>query len=68
MKRHPFDVMSALLGVLAIAAGAITISGAIDPFDGADVGVWVTLAGLAVGLLMLPWGRWSRAADHERVR
>lgn len=64
MNRHPFDVFSAVLGVLAVAAGALVTAGTVDPFAGSDAGIWITVAALAVGLLMLPWGRRLRPATE----
>lgn len=64
MNRHPFDVFSAVLGVLAIAAGALAASGTVDPFAGSEAGIWITIAALAIGVLLLPWGRWPRPATE----
>ena len=57
---HPFDPISAVLGILACLAGALTITGTLDPFGADDAGVWVAAAVATIGIAMLPWGLRSR--------
>ena len=57
MNSHRFDPVSALLAILAVAAGVLTIGGLIDPFADADAGLWLAIAAIAVALTLLPWSR-----------
>lgn len=55
MHSHRFDPVSAVLGLIALVAGVLTIAGSTVPFDG-DVGPWLAVVALAFGVLVLPWG------------
>lgn len=65
MHRHSFDPISGLLGIVAVAVGALVVGGEIDPVAGTDVAIWITVAGLIVGLLLLPIG-WHGAGVGDR--
>ena len=60
MQRHPFDPVSALLGVLAVVAGLLVALG-----EAADLETsgpwWLAAAAVLVGLALIPWRR--RPAD-----
>jgi len=55
MQSHRFDPVSAILGLIALVAGIMVMSGATVPFD-ADVGPWLAVVALAFGVVLLPWG------------
>ena len=55
MQSHRFDPASAILGLIALVAGIMVMSGATVPFD-ADVGPWLAVVALAFGVVLLPWG------------
>jgi hypothetical protein len=60
MERHPFDPVSAAMGVLIVGLGVLV---AIDALDGVDAqGWWFALATLVVGLAIVPWRLPRRAA------
>ena len=65
MTSHRFDPVSALFAVVAIATGAAVALGVTNPVRDADVGVWLALVGVAVGLLLVPWGRRSQPQQPE---
>ena len=54
MDRHPFDPISAALGVVTIVVGVLVMTDAIDLVDG-DGGWWFAVAALVVGLGLIPW-------------
>ena len=61
MQRHPFDPVSAVLGVLAVALGVLVLSGELADFD-TDGVWWVAVAALVIGVAIIPWrGRDERA-------
>jgi hypothetical protein len=65
VHRHPFDPVSAVLGILAVAAGLLVTLG--EPTDLDSRGPW-WLAGAAVlvGVAIIPWRRRVKptAAEH----
>ena len=56
MDRHPFDPLSAALGILAVAAGLLVALGAGDEL-GTSGPWWFAAAIGVVGLLIIPWRR-----------
>ncbi|MGB8858099.1 MAG: hypothetical protein WCC60_02535 [Ilumatobacteraceae bacterium] len=53
MNRHPFDVLSAMLGLLVCAVAVHVMLGGDGPltFNG---GVWLPLVALAIGVSLIP--------------
>jgi hypothetical protein len=62
MTRHPFDPVSAVLGVLALAVGIAVMVGGASTFAGGG-GWWLAIAALVVGVALVPW-RWHRTATE----
>jgi hypothetical protein len=63
MTRHPFDPVSAVLGVLAIAVGMLVATRGLDAFDTSG-GWWMAAVAIVVGLGLIPWrGRGAPAID-----
>ena len=61
MQRHQFDPISAVLGVLAVVLGLLVLTGELAAFDSDGVW-WIAVAGVIVGLAIIPWrGRDERA-------
>jgi len=56
MRRHPFDPVSAALGVLALAAGLLVLLGDAAAVDTRGGG-WIAVAAVLVGLAIIPWRR-----------
>ena len=54
MRAHRFDPVSAALGVIATALGALV---ALDGTDSIDTGWWLALGALVLGLGLVPWRR-----------
>jgi hypothetical protein len=56
MARHPFDPVSAVLGILTILGGLLVVLG-----EAADVDTtgswWFTAAAILAGLAIIPWRR-----------
>lgn len=65
MNAHRFDPVSAVLGVAATGAGAVVIAGASDAVDNTESGIWVAVTALAIGLVLLPWGRRGRSEERQ---
>ena len=68
MRRHSFDPMSAVLGVIAVVAGLfVAVGEAVD----LDVNwAWlITAAAVLIGLAIIPWQRRapSPAAEHAEL-
>ena len=61
MARHPFDFLSAALGVVAVGLGVLVSTASIDRVD-TDLGWWFALAALVLGLGLIPWNR-RRSTD-----
>lgn len=59
MQRHPFDLVSAALGVLAVALGVLVLSGELGEFD-TEGAWWLAFAALVVGVAIIPWRRRSQ--------
>ena len=57
MRPHPFDAVSAALGLLVVATGAVV---AFDGTDAIDTGWWLALGALVLGLGLIPWMRTRR--------
>ncbi len=54
MRSHPFDAVSAALGLIVVAIGAVV---ALDGTDAIDTGWWLALGALVLGLGLVPWTR-----------
>lgn len=63
MRAHRFDPVSAVLGLVALVAAILVIVGSTVPFD-ADVGPWLAVVALALGIVLLPWGRRGRPTEE----
>ena len=57
MRSHPFDAVSAALGLIVVATGAVV---ALDGTDAIDTGWWLALGALVLGLGLIPWTRTRR--------
>ena len=63
MARHPFDRLSAILGVAAIVAAVLVGSGQLAELNSNGLGVVLAAAVLLIGIAALPWiGRREDAA------
>jgi hypothetical protein len=69
MRRHPFDPVSAALGILSLVAGLVVLFG-----EAADVdtrgGGWIAVGAVLVGLAIIPWRRQpgrDGAADEDPI-
>jgi hypothetical protein len=62
MHRHPFDPVSAVLGILAVTFGLLV---ALDEFGdgGGNAGWWIAVAAVVVGVALLPWRRGRNPVD-----
>ena len=60
MRSHPFDPVSAALGLVAGAIGALVALGGTDSID---TGWWLALGALVIGLGLVPWARERPASD-----
>ena len=56
MTLHRFDLIAAVLGVIAVTAGLLVATDSIDRVD-ADAGWWFAVAALVLGIAMVPWSR-----------
>lgn len=61
MRPHVFDAVSAALGLIVVATGAVV---ALDGTDAIDTGWWLALGALVLGLGLIPWTR-TRRADGD---
>lgn len=56
MARHPFDPVSAVLGIITVVGGLLVALG-----EAADVDTtgswWLIAAAVLVGLVIIPWRR-----------
>lgn len=59
MTAHRFDPLSAVLGIVAVITGVLVILGSTDPLS-TNLGPWLTLGALAIGVALLPWSRRHR--------
>ena len=59
MTAHRFDPLSAVLGIVAIITGILVMLGDTDPLS-TNLGPWITLGALAIGVALLPWSRRHR--------
>jgi len=66
VQRHPFDPVSAVLGVLAIALGILVATRSLGGFDTAG-GWWLAAAAAAVGVAIIPWSLLGARASREEV-
>jgi hypothetical protein len=64
MQRHPFDPVSAALGALVVALGALVAAGRLGDADGSG-GWWFAAAAAVVGLAILPWRGGGRPVGEE---
>jgi hypothetical protein len=62
VDRHSFDLLSAVLGILGVAAGLLVALGAGDEL-GTSGPWWFAAAIGVVGLLIIPWRR--RSSDVQ---
>ena len=53
MNRHPFEPLSAALGIIAIAIGLAVMTGSIDDIA-SNGGAWLAVAALVLGLGLIP--------------
>ena len=56
MHRHPFDPVSAVLGILAVAVGLLVALGELVDLDAAGPW-WLAVAAGLVGAAIIPWRR-----------
>ena len=63
MRSHPFDPVSAALGLIVVAIGAVV---AFDGTDSIDTGWWLALGALVLGLGLIPWTRSRRGRRRRR--
>ena len=67
MQRHPFDPVSAVFGVLAVALGVLVATRSLGGFDTAG-GWWLAAAAAVVGVALIPWnlrGAGSVGDEHD---
>jgi hypothetical protein len=67
VQRHPFDPVSAVFGVLAVALGILVATRSLGGFDTAG-GWWLAAAAAVVGVALIPWnlrGAGAAADEHE---
>ena len=62
MRSHPFDPVSAALGLVAGAIGALVALGGTDSID---TGWWLALGALVLGLGLVPWTQGRHAVDGD---
>jgi len=56
MRRHPIDPVSIALGLIAVGAGVLVTLGEAVDID-ADAPWWIAVAGIVIGLAIIPWRR-----------
>ena len=56
MHRHPFDPVSAVLGILTITAGLLVALGGFGDLD-SGAPWWLAAAAALAGLAIIPWRR-----------
>lgn len=54
MRRHRFDAVAAVVGLAAVAAGAVVAWFGVEEIDPA---VGIAAAAAALGLAVIPWSR-----------
>lgn len=59
MQRHPFDTVSAVLGVVVVVVAALLMVSA-------DVSWWLALLTLVVGLGLIPWSARRRVSRPDK--
>jgi hypothetical protein len=67
VQRHPFDPISAVFGVLAVALGILVATRSLGGFDTAG-GWWLAAAAAVVGVALIPWnlrGAGAGGDDHD---
>lgn len=68
MTAHRFDPLSAVLGIVAIIIGVLVTLGDTDPLS-TNLGPWIALGALAIGVALLPWSRRHRnTSTHESLQ
>jgi hypothetical protein len=67
VQRHALDPVSAALGVLAVAFGALVATRSLGDSD-VDAGWWIAAAALVVALAIVPWGAFRPSAGDELER
>ncbi len=65
MRPHRFDPVSAVLGVAATGGGVLVIVGADHAVESTALGGWVAAIAIAVGVVVLPWGRRIRDTGND---
>ncbi len=66
MTAHRFDPLSAVLGIVAVITGVLVMLGDTDPLS-TNLGPWITLGALAIGVALLPWSRRHRNSSTEET-
>jgi hypothetical protein len=64
VRRHPFDPVSAALGVLAVVAGLLVMLGEAADLE-TDGSWWFAAAAVVVGLAVIPWRRRTAAPADD---
>ena len=64
MTAHRFDPLSAVLGIVAIITGILVMLGDTDPLS-TNLGPWITLGALAIGVALLPWNRHRNSSTQD---
>jgi hypothetical protein len=64
VDRHPIDTVSAALGVVAVSAGVLVMTDALDRID-SESGWWFAVAALIVGIGLIPWNRTRTEPEAE---
>jgi hypothetical protein len=64
VQRHPIDPASTVLGVLAVVLGILVATRSLGGFDTAG-GRWLAAATVVVGVAIVPWNAWRRAARSD---
>jgi|HigsolmetaAR201D_1030396.scaffolds.fasta_scaffold29664_2 type VI protein secretion system component VasK len=67
MPRHPFDAVSAVLGILAVTFGLLVMVGELGT-RGSDAGWWIAIAAVVMGIALLPWRRPRRQSEATDER
>ena len=64
MPRHPFDPVSAALGILAVTAALLVACNEVAHLDTRGPW-WLAAAAVLVGLAIIPWRRRGRPTDAD---
>jgi hypothetical protein len=66
IERHPVDIVSGTLGLLAVTLGVLVIAGSIRDYDHRG-GWWLAIAGIVVAVAIVPW-RGARVTTAEQAQ